>query len=67
MDSAVTAPEPAQGAQKRNDVLEPPEHWIARIRVLLRQRQYDAALRNLRDFRRDYPNYELPADLRDRK
>jgi hypothetical protein len=42
-----------------------PEHWLANIRVMLRENRHDDALRSLAEFRRMYPEYHLPDDLRD--
>ena len=42
-----------------------PEHWLANIRLLLRDNQRAAALRSLDEFRKKYPDYVLPDDLRD--
>jgi len=44
-----------------------PEHWLENIRTMLREDQRDEALRSLAEFRRLYPNYHLPDDLRDLK
>jgi hypothetical protein len=44
-----------------------PEHWLANIRVMLRENRHDDALRSLAEFRRMYPEYHLPDDLRDLK
>jgi len=44
-----------------------PEHWLANIRTMLRERHRDDALRSLAEFRRLYPEYHLPDDLRDLK
>ena len=41
-----------------------PEHWLANIRVLLRENRRDEALRSLEKFRKTYPDYQLPEDLR---
>lgn len=43
----------------------PPDDRIGDIRRLLNQGQRDQAVRQLRDFRRRYPHYDLPQDLRD--
>ena len=40
-----------------------PEHWLANIRLLLRDNQRAAALRSLDEFRKKYPDYVLPDDL----
>jgi Meckel syndrome type 1 protein len=44
-----------------------PEHWLANIRALLREHKRDDALRSLGEFRKMYPDYHLPDDLRDLK
>jgi hypothetical protein len=44
-----------------------PEHWLANIRTMLREKHRDEALRSLAEFRRQYPDYQLPDDLRDLK
>jgi hypothetical protein len=42
-----------------------PEHWLASIRNMLEENRRDEALRSLAEFRRTYPGYKLPDDLRD--
>jgi len=44
-----------------------PEHWLANIRTMLRENRHDEALRSLAEFRKMYPDYHLPDDLRDLK
>jgi len=44
-----------------------PEHWLANIRTMLENNHRDEALRSLAEFRRLYPDYVLPDDLRDLK
>ena len=44
-----------------------PEHWITDIRTLMKNGHRDDALRNLAAFRKRYPDYKLPNDLRDLK
>jgi hypothetical protein len=44
-----------------------PEHWLANIRTMLRDNKRDEALRSLAEFRKMYPDYHLPDDLRDLK
>jgi len=44
-----------------------PEHWLANIRKMLRDQRRDQALRSLGEFRKMYPDYHLPDDLRDLK
>jgi hypothetical protein len=41
-----------------------PEHWLANIRRMLKENRRDEALRSLAEFRRMYPAYHLPEDLR---
>ena len=42
-----------------------PEHWLANIRQMLRNGHRNAAIRSLDQFRKKYPDYHLPDDLRD--
>jgi hypothetical protein len=42
-----------------------PEHWLTKIRGMLEENRRDEALRSLAEFRRMYPGYKLPDDLRD--
>jgi hypothetical protein len=44
-----------------------PEHWLANIQTMLKENRRDEALRSLAEFRRMYPDYHLPDDLRDLK
>jgi hypothetical protein len=44
-----------------------PEHWLANIRTMLEENRRDEAVRSLAEFRRMYPAYHLPDDLRDLK
>lgn len=44
-----------------------PEHWLENIRTMLRENNRDGAVRSLAEFRRMYPDYHLPDDLRDLK
>lgn len=65
--ASAGAPAPALAApaeQDRNATLYP-EHWLANIRQMLRENQREAALRSLEKFRKTYPDYRLPDDLRD--
>lgn len=50
-------------ALQRNSRLYP-ESWLTVIRQLVRDGKHDEAMRNLELFRRKYPDYKLPADLR---
>ncbi|HSC10763.1 MAG TPA: hypothetical protein VLC97_07295 [Rhodanobacteraceae bacterium] len=42
-----------------------PEHWLENIRAMLRDNHRDDAVRSLGEFRKIYPDYKLPDDLRD--
>jgi hypothetical protein len=44
-----------------------PEHWLENIRAMLRENKLDDAARSLAEFRKMYPDYKLPDDLRDLK
>ncbi|HEX3124370.1 MAG TPA: hypothetical protein VHQ21_13810 [Rhodanobacteraceae bacterium] len=44
-----------------------PEHWLENIRAMLREDNRDGAVRSLAEFRKMYPDYKLPDDLRDLK
>ena len=44
-----------------------PEHWLQNIRTMLHERKRDEAARSLAEFRKMYPDYHLPDDLRDLK
>jgi len=44
-----------------------PEHWLENIRAMLRENKRDDAVRSLGEFRKMYPDYKLPDDLRDLK
>lgn len=44
-----------------------PEHWLANIRAMLKDNRRDEAVRSLAEFRKSYPGYHLPDDLRDLK
>jgi hypothetical protein len=54
----------APAAQDRNASLYP-EHWLANIRRMLHDNRREEALRSLAEFRKRYPDYRLPNDLRD--
>lgn len=54
----------APAAQDLNATLYP-EHWLANIRQMLRNDRREEALRSLAQFRKRYPDYKLPDDLRD--
>jgi hypothetical protein len=55
----ATRPAPAADARAR------PEEWFAQMRVLRDDGRIDEARQMLYAFRRDYPEHELPEDLRD--
>ena len=68
-DRALAAPRPAPAAAR---ALPPaarsgvdPETWLETIRRLKRQGDVDAAREQLAAFRRSYPDWPLPDDLRD--
>ena len=68
----MASPEPATAASAATMKIAPgthlyPEHWIANIQQLLRNNKRDDALRNLNEFRKNYPDYPLPDELRDLK
>jgi hypothetical protein len=44
-----------------------PEHWISDIRRMIKDGHRDDAIKNLAAFRKRYPDYTLPDDLRDLK
>lgn len=45
--------------------LSEPERWLRNIRQLLHEDQREKAVRSLNEFRKRYPDYRLPDDLRD--
>ncbi len=53
--------------EKKAEAAGTPDVLIERIRRELRENHRQAALRNLAEFRRNYPDYVLPQDLRDLK
>ena len=63
-DSAGAQTLAAPAAQDGNVTLYP-EHWLANIRQMLRDNRREEALRSLAEFRKRYPDYHLPDDLRD--
>lgn len=71
-DSMLAAP-PAKAARmapprsKDPNARLYPEHWLQNIRTMLREDKRDEALRSLAEFRKMYPDYHLPDDLRDLK
>lgn len=68
---AAMAPAPAREMAKPSamdvEVNLYPEHWIADIRQMLDGGRRDDAIKNLAAFRKRYPDYKLPDDLRDLK
>jgi hypothetical protein len=44
-----------------------PEHWLKNVRTMLKENRREEALRSLAEFRKMYPDYHLPDDLRDLK
>ncbi|MDE2084626.1 MAG: hypothetical protein KGI64_07165 [Xanthomonadaceae bacterium] len=64
MESAG-APAHVAPAEKDSNATLYPEHWLANIRQMLRDNQREGALRSLEKFRKTYPAYPLPDDLRD--
>jgi hypothetical protein len=47
------------------DAKLPPEKWLERIEALRKQGKLDEARASLAEFRRRYPDYQLPAALKD--
>jgi hypothetical protein len=75
-DEAVAPAISGQAAQKKENEKvrskDPnaglyPEHWLENIRAMLRENHHDDAVRSLGEFRKMYPGYKLPDDLRDLK
>ncbi|MBU6198833.1 MAG: hypothetical protein KGP08_04205 [Xanthomonadaceae bacterium] len=64
MESAG-APAHVPPAERDSNVTLSPEHWLANIRQMLRDNQREEALRSFEKFRKSYPDYPLPDDLRD--
>ena len=66
--SSAFAPAPPAAVMKLapNNRLYP-EHWISNIQKMLHENRRDEAIRNLDEFRKQYPDYVLPDDLRDLK
>ena len=62
---AVPAPNLAAPAARDSNASLYPEHWLANIRQMLSENRREAALRSLAEFRKRYPDYRLPDDLRD--
>jgi len=75
-DEAVAPANAGQTAQKKENEKfrskDPnaslyPEHWLENIRAMLRENHHDDAVRSIGEFRKMYPDYKLPDDLRDLK
>lgn len=67
LGAAPASPPAAHGElRERADKLEAqtPEQWLERIRTLRKQRLVREASEQLAEFRRHYPEYRLPDDLR---
>ncbi len=62
---AASAPAPRIAGALEADANLPPEKWLERITELRRQGRLEEAKRNLAEFRKRYPDYTLPASLRD--
>jgi hypothetical protein len=60
------APKPAPSAADIEVNLYP-EHWISDIQKMIKDGHRDDAIKNLVAFRKRYPTYKLPDDLRDLK
>ena len=64
MQEFQTVPALAAGAiQPRAEL--PPDQWLERIEELRRQGKLEEAKTSLAEFRKRYPDYELPASLKD--
>ncbi len=66
LQKAAPAPAaaPARPGVAKGEVLTPAQAWIEEIRELRRQGREDEATRRLAEFRKAYPGYALPEDLR---
>ena len=51
--------------RESNTQAHEPAYWIAHIRKLLRERNAEQALAELKRFKQQYPGYKLPPDLRE--
>lgn len=60
----ATVPGLAEGAAAEGNYL-PPEKWLERIDELRRQGKLEEAKTSLAEFRKRYPDYELPAPLKE--
>lgn len=59
-----TRPTLAKSRRESLDAARPAESWLEEIRALLRDGKTDEAAKQLREFRRAYPEFPLPEDLR---
>lgn len=64
LEKSPALPPPATDDLSRNPPPRPPEIWVEDIRALIRQGKMTDAEQSLAEFRRTYPNYRLPDDLR---
>ena len=68
---AVSAPAPsasaAAAAAADPNIRLYPESWVANIQKMLRENHREDAIKSLGEFRKKYPSYRLPDDLRDLK
>jgi hypothetical protein len=66
--ASAAAPAPAVApASSGDDVVLAPDDWVKRIVELQRQGKTKEAAEELKKFKKRYPDYALPADLRDLK
>jgi hypothetical protein len=64
LEESDALPARAQGVLPAASVRNDPEAWISFIEALLDARDETGAQQSLREFRRRYPDFPLPADLR---
>lgn len=62
---AKPAPPPAAVSKLERPAELPPEKWLERIEDLRRQGRLDEAKTSLAEFRKRYPDYRLPDNLKD--
>lgn len=60
---AAMVPAVTAGAAAEGKVL-PPDQWLERIEELRRQSKFGEARKSLTEFRKRYPDYELPASVK---
>ena len=66
MESAgAPTPTHTAPAEKDSNATLYPEQWLANILQMLRDNRHKEAVRSLEKFRKTYPDYPLPDDLRD--